>query len=232
MATEAAAPPATPQVRRPWWKNGRRWCGVILLGLAAAYLVAAAWIGPRQNPFGEPFHIDHDAAVVDDQPRRAHELAWWQDDIVDQLRPTAGPDVSPGSTTIKYVIWDGLDGHLVWTSMRSDDPRLKEFGQHVRAGESRPEQLMRWVTYPATALAIYTFVVIVAGERPRTGTRWYWFWLCMSPLCLGVIWFALKEKMRDPAEPRPRRKTGLDGFGTSIGAYVAVVIAFAALGGL
>ena len=232
MATEAAAPPAAPQVRPPWWKNGRRWCGLILLGLAGAYLVAAAWIGPRQDTFGDPFFTDHEAAVVHEQPRRAHELAWWQDDIVDQLRPTAGPVVSPGSTTLVYVVWDESDGHLVWTPMRSDDPRLKEIKKHVRPGKSRPEQIMRWATYPATALALYAFLVIVAGERPSTGNRWYWFWLCMSPLCLGVIWFALKEKMRDPDERQPRRRAGVDGFFGAIGAYIAVQVVFMVVGGL
>ncbi|MDF8264890.1 hypothetical protein [Luteipulveratus flavus] len=244
MATPAVVPPTAPaqgqdqeRVHTPWWKDGRRLSGLLLLGLAGAYLVLASWTGPRpatDDP--TPFLNGRPAAITDQEPRTAHEVAWWQDDFATQFKNVAGPattDPSKGDGSVpRYVVWEEGDRQLRWTRMWSDDPRLKQVQQHVRAGQSRPEEIARWASYPARALVILALLVVVSGHRPSVGNRWYWFWLLWTPLCIGVIWFAITEKMRDPQERRPRRKTGLDGIGALVGIYITVQLAFGVLNGL
>ncbi|MDE9365673.1 hypothetical protein PZ938_08660 [Luteipulveratus sp. YIM 133132] len=232
-STEASAP-----TRTPWWKDGRRLSGLLLLGLAGAYLALASWTGPRPASYDPtPFLDGQHATVTDVEPRTAHEVAWWQDDFATQLTALPGhvmTDEGKGEGSVpRYVVWEDVNRQLVWTTMRSDDPRLEQVERHVRAdGSRRLEEIARWVTRLGRALAAVALLVVVSGHRPRSGNRWYWFWLLWTPLCIGVIWFAITEKMRDPQERRPRRKTGLDGIGALVGIYITVQLAFGVLNGL
>lgn len=64
---------------------------------------------------------------------------------------------------------------------------------------------------------------IVAGARPRTGTRWFWFWVAWLPAGMGLLWYVAAEcwSGRTPA----RRRSGWWGI------LVAVVLRTAVVGG-
>ncbi|HEV7147901.1 MAG TPA: hypothetical protein VGN48_12985 [Pedococcus sp.] len=55
----------------------------------------------------------------------------------------------------------------------------------------------------------------IRGAAPQRGTRWFWFWVINLPLGAGVLWYALTERLREPAPMRLRWHGG-QGFAVSV----------------
>jgi hypothetical protein len=79
-----------------------------------------------------------------------------------------------------------------------------------------------------TALLVFcTFLAtLILGPDPRRGNRWFWFWMALAPLGLGVLaWMATERPWSSRAGPVGTRAGGGTGFVFVLGAGLLVAVA-------
>ena len=55
---------------------------------------------------------------------------------------------------------------------------------------------VEWLGLAQLCLVV-SAIASIRGRAPRWGTRWFWFWVINLPLGVGVLWFAVSERLRD-----------------------------------
>lgn len=143
-----------------------------------------------------------------------------------------------------YVVWTTSDGRNHWTSYA--DVIAAQGGLPADGAASTGDAIGKWVegqwaiTHPNAAvtpapphfpnlLRLIAFLGwfialcgICGGDRPRVGTRWFWFWISHVTLGAGAIAYAVVECLRDPRDQGDRRLPGVAGFIAGIAAAAAI----------
>ena len=70
--------------------------------------------------------------------------------------------------------------------------------------------------WPVPAMLVVWFAAFVGVRSPRRGNRWFWFWVALVPLGVGIAAYAVAERIHPRAEPAARRWSGWQGFGVSV----------------
>lgn len=161
------------------------------------------------------------------------------------LFPLANAD--PADHTGAILVWTTRDGHRYITDAATvpgpfphpagmgSDPSLDGDGANPSPADqvttyvlerSRFQGEVVWAGLAQLGLLALA-IGGIRGRVPRHGTRWFWFWVISLPLGLGVVWFALSERLRDRASVR-QRWTG--GQGLAVGLVGVPVIHLAVTG--
>lgn len=79
---------------------------------------------------------------------------------------------------------------------------------------TRFQSEVAWVGLAQLVLVVVA-IGAIRGAAPQRGTRWFWFWVINLPLGVGVLWYALSERLKEPAPVNPRWNGG-QGFAVSV----------------
>lgn len=228
MTQTIDAPPRQPESRvqrARAWVFRKETLGLLVLALFVVFLGYGSFVGPRQAPDPPPPELRGGYVLTDSPPKRLHETGWATTTRADDLQP---------STTGSVLVWRAAEDTTVrWARLSPQDPQLAQLRTAPSSTQAAdPRVPLERVGQVGFALGAVAFLAIVAGPRPRHGTRWFWFWMLFAPLGLGAAWFAWTELVRTPAGRTPRRRSGFDGFVTMILVTIGVSVGFWLVAGL
>lgn len=104
----------------------------------------------------------------------------------------------------------------------------------ARLRESVGEQSIPWVRWDLQGIALTVMVgawflnLVFGSSAPSRGSRWFWFWVGLMPLGLGVAAYAVGERIR-PRQTAGRRSSGWAGLAVLILGGIAVSAALQGL---
>jgi hypothetical protein len=227
------------QARRTW-----RWWGVFRVALALLWLFAAAlswWTAPQEQTYEQAraaVSAGHVTAYQWGDRWDASGQRWFGDAAL-QSSDTFGP----------LFAWRTSDGRVHWidtdnfdqvsTTGEVDESSDSGAGavsiaQDLRAAglQNRTDDVESFGTalgWAGLFLGLVFLGVVVSGQAPVRGTRWYWFWLVyITPYGLGLLfWLARERPWSRAAAPSAvsgpeRRSRGLAGLAIGIGAALLV----------
>lgn len=192
--------------RSAWWSDGRHVIGVCLIVLWAAYVAFASWTSPNEatvDKLREDLANGNatSAMQVEQAPNSVWAYQWWTDDAAPKNLKKGTGDV---------VLWRTNNHQVNWTTM-PNAAAAKAAVDRQRTSDSAdsdPVNTLREVTVAGRALALISLVMVVLGPAPRRGSRWFWFFLLALPFGLGVVAFAIGERLTDPREQKTRLHGG------------------------
>ncbi|TWE11277.1 hypothetical protein [Rudaeicoccus suwonensis] len=229
---ESADAVIVPAPRKNWaW---RHLAGLTILALWVVWLAATVWATPREASATQlRSALEHgrviDSRQVDSQPQFSASAFLFDKQSV------------PTSNEGQYVVWTSTDHRQHWTNLYSLGTVQQSSGQqdylsaagsyvfnntHFRSG-------IDWAPVGLAQLMLLLFALgaMLGGDAPRRGTRWFWFWTFNLPLGIGVLWFAVQERLTDP-EPRPGRWNGWEALGVNIVGFLLLMFATIGVQGL
>lgn len=182
--------------------------GVLLLGLVAVFVLWGAWVGPRpDSPPPESMPSEGYVLSLNAADGLSSVRPWSTGELIDRLRPAPEGNV---------LVWTEA-GRVRWATLSPSDPMLKEYrARPVSSTGLQPAEALHRPMVVGVLMSLLSLWAVVAGPRPRYGTRWFWFWLLPASLGLCIAWYAVAELIRTPDDRRPRRRSGLDGFVTGL----------------
>ncbi|PSK65034.1 hypothetical protein B0E53_02990 [Micromonospora sp. MH33] len=221
-------PPGAALLDRPWLR--RR---ALPLAVALCWLVWAAlawWTAPRAVDEAE---LERDLAAG-----RVVTMAradGWQAGSTWGRRPE--PRYAEGAW---MVVWTRPDGQVRHASVPTRapesgadplaDPRARDATTH--GGDTLADALANAAGLLALTIGVGWLLMLVAGPPRVAGTRWFWFWIGLLPLGLGVLAWLHRERWRgDVPAARPRR-SGWAGLGWLLLGGLLLSVAVAGLASL
>ncbi|MFI5834071.1 hypothetical protein ACIA5A_10390 [Micromonospora sp. NPDC051300] len=182
----------------------------------------------------EPRHAQGGSTVVWARPdgrfHYAYAPAPVSDGVEDGDGADPGPEQGTGSpspaATGASPDPDGGRFRDPWTDPLAD-PRALEATTHF--GDTRADALADAAATIALVLGAAWLLTLLAGPPPVRGTRWYWFWIGLLPLGVGVLAWAYRECWRADVPTTGTRRSGWSGLGWWLVGGIGVSLVLAGL---
>jgi hypothetical protein len=151
--------------------------------------------------------------------------------------PSSGPDGIPPAAQLRggIVVWKTFGGQ--WQAAASgypidsgigsaNVPASAESRSAAQALDAAGVRRLVWsdevggLPWAPGLLGFVTLLFVVFGPTPRTGTRWFWFWVMQAPLGVGMLAYAVDERIGLGARmdrPLAQRRRGPLGVALLIG---------------
>ncbi|MDG4800773.1 hypothetical protein [Micromonospora sp. WMMD980] len=145
------------------------------------------------------------------------------EDVVDPQEDTDAGTPSPAATG-GTPDPDGGPFRDPWADPLADRAATTHYG------DTRADSLATAAATIALAIGAAWLLTLLAGPPPVRGTRWYWFWMGLLPLGVGVLAWAYRECWRADVPTDGSRRSGWSGLGWWIVGGIGLSLVVAGLG--
>ncbi|XAS77553.1 hypothetical protein V3G39_05815 [Dermatophilaceae bacterium Sec6.4] len=215
--------------------------GIMLVVLWVLYFASSLWAAPVRAS-GDSLRAATESGRVTDIDRVASRPARLSASPMFSFRGDNSTD-----NTGDYLVWSVHNGHRYYTDVMTFPGPITSSaitsGTSFVSGSSEPSYVDRVTDFVVkrthfeggiawAGLAQLLILLLALGSlfnrAPRTGTRWFWFWVINVPLGIGLLWYASSERLREPA-PITVRRGGGQGFLLGLVATFAIPLAVTVL---
>ncbi|MFG1673328.1 hypothetical protein [Micromonospora sp. NPDC049282] len=194
------------------------------------------------GPWGrrpEPRYAEGGSTVVWARPDGRFHYAYVPPPVSDGTDDEDGADpdpqqgADPGSSSPSPAATgaspdpDGGPFRDPWTDPLAD-PRALDATTHF--GDTGADALATAAAMIAMVIGAAWLITLLAAPPPVLGTRWYWFWIGLLPLGVGVLAWAYRECWRADVPATGPRRSGWSGLGWCIVGGIGVSLVVAGLG--
>ncbi|MBM0277745.1 hypothetical protein [Micromonospora tarensis] len=223
-------------IRRPERPSGVRWRAIVAVGLRwglpllwVLWAGLAWWVEPRESTEAQ---LDRDLA--------AGRVVTYQraDGWADGAYWGSRPDPQPAARGWLHV-WTVPSGQIRYAPVEPPDaesyPAEPDLSAHAvrdarlaavagpwQSGGDSAHRIAATAGLLSGALTVLWLGRLVGGAPPRAGTRWFWFWVGLLPVGVGVLAWTYRELWRPPSTAVGDRGSGWRGVGWLVLAGIGI----------